>query len=85
MNSEISKPNAEQGHCPSDPNRAVGRTDDLLIRLEGKAARIYAWFDEHDGSDTAKAERYRVEADLYIEAAQRIRQLEAATERGSLC
>lgn len=54
-----------------------GYDKDLLFRLESKAARIYAWIEEHGASDTAKSERYRVEADLYVEAAHRIRQLAA--------
>ncbi len=58
---------------------SVSKLDDgLLPRLERKAARIYAWIEEHGACDAAKAERYRVEANLYVEAAQRIRQLEKA-------
>jgi hypothetical protein len=56
---------------PADP-----MTDEaLLARLENKAARIVAWLQEHGDEDTAKAERYREEANLYLDAAQRIRQL----------
>ena len=47
----------------------------LLARLENKSARILAWIREHGDEDTAKTERYREEADLYLDAAQRIRQL----------
>jgi hypothetical protein len=52
--------------------------EELLTKLENKAARIMAWIQEHGDEDTAKAERYREEANLYLDAAQRIRQLNGA-------
>lgn len=52
--------------------------EELLAKLENKAARIMAWIQEHGDEDTAKAERYREEANLYLDAAQRIRQLNGA-------
>lgn len=61
-----------------EPTSVSDADDRLLPRLERKAARIYSWIEEHGAGDTAKAERYRVEADLYVEAAKRIRQLEGA-------
>jgi hypothetical protein len=52
--------------------------EELLAKLENKAARIMAWIQEHGAEDNAKAERYRDEANLYLDAAQRIRQLNGA-------